>query len=130
MTLPAASSLLSAEPDQRAAELLARAVEMIPNLRARERAAIQQGQIPSETVDDFMRAGLFRVLQPTRYGGYELPPEVYFNIARTLAEGCMSSAWVYAVLAVHNWQLALFDDRAAQEVWASDPDAARRQSCG
>jgi 3-hydroxy-9,10-secoandrosta-1,3,5(10)-triene-9,17-dione monooxygenase len=32
----------------------------------------------------------------------------------------MSSAWVLGVVAVHNWQLALFDDQAAQDVWAED----------
>src|SRR5688572_19029485 len=99
------------DPDERAEQLLSRAREMIPVLRARERAAIETGQVSSQTIDEFTRAGFFRVLQPRRYGGYELPPKVYFTLARTLAEGCMSSAWVYAVLAVHNWQLALFEDR-------------------
>jgi 3-hydroxy-9,10-secoandrosta-1,3,5(10)-triene-9,17-dione monooxygenase len=103
------------------AQLVARAKDMIPVLRGRERAAIEAGQVSSQTIDDFTQAGFFRVLQPRRHGGFELPPEVYFTIARTLAEGCMSSAWVYAIVAVHNWQLALFDDRAAQDVWASDP---------
>jgi 3-hydroxy-9,10-secoandrosta-1,3,5(10)-triene-9,17-dione monooxygenase len=109
-------------------QLLSRAREMIPVLRARERAAIETGQVSAQTIDEFTRAGFFRVLQPARYGGYELPPEVYFTLARTLAEGCMSSAWVYAVIAVHNWQLALFEDRAAQEVWGGDPDARMSSS--
>lgn len=101
--------------------LLSKAEELVPVLRSRERAAIAAGQVPAETIDDFVQAGFFKVLQPARYGGFELPPAVYFNIARTLAEGCMSSAWVYAVIAVHNWQLALFDDRAAQDVWGGNP---------
>jgi 3-hydroxy-9,10-secoandrosta-1,3,5(10)-triene-9,17-dione monooxygenase len=94
---------------------------MIPTLRARERAVISAGQVAAETICEFAEAGFFKALQPRRYGGYELPPQVYLDIARTLAEGCMSSAWVYAVVAVHNWQLALFDDRAAQDVWGQDP---------
>lgn len=100
--------------------LLARAAEVVPVLRSREPAAIAAGQVPAETIDDFERAGFFKVLQPARYGGFELPPKVYFDIARTLAGGCMSSAWVNAVIAVHNWQLALFDDRAAQDVWGTN----------
>lgn len=101
--------------------LLSKAEELVPVLRSRERAAIAAGQVPAETIEDFVQAGFFKVLQPARYGGFELPPKVYFDIARTLAEGCMSSAWVYAVIAVHNWQLALFDDRAAQDVWGKNP---------
>ncbi len=104
-------------------QLVERARELIPVLRARERAAIEAQQVSVETLNDFQRAGFFKVLQPIQYGGYELPPRAYCEIARTLAEGCMSSAWVYAVVAVHNWQMALFPEQAAREVWGQDPDA-------
>jgi len=103
-----------------AIELIDHAKALVPILRSRERAAIEAGQVPSETIAAFEDAGFFKVLQPARYGGYELPPQVYCEIARTLAEGCMSSAWVYAVLAVHNWQMALFPDQAARDVWGQD----------
>jgi 3-hydroxy-9,10-secoandrosta-1,3,5(10)-triene-9,17-dione monooxygenase len=105
-----------------AERLIAEARALIPTLRSRERAAIAAGQVPRESIEAFTRAGFFKVLQPARYGGFELPPRVYCEIARTLAEGCMSSAWVYAVIAVHNWQMALFPDQAAQEVWGQDPN--------
>ncbi|WP_205193577.1 flavin-dependent monooxygenase, partial [Burkholderia sp. LMG 13014] len=42
-------------------------------------------------------------------------------IQMALARGCMSTAWVYGVVGVHNWQLALFDERAQQDVWGKDP---------
>lgn len=32
----------------------------------------------------------------------------------------MSTAWIYGVLGVHPWQMALFDERAQDEVWGSD----------
>ena len=108
--------------------LLSKAAGLVPVLRSRERAALAAGQVPVETIDDFVKAGFFKVLQPVRYGGWELPPKVYFDIARTLAQGCMSSAWVYAVVAVHNWQLALFDDRAAQDVWGKNPNTRMSSS--
>jgi 3-hydroxy-9,10-secoandrosta-1,3,5(10)-triene-9,17-dione monooxygenase len=100
--------------------LLARAREMVPLLAERAARAEQQRSIPTETITDFKQAGLFRVIQPKRYGGYELDPGVFFDIQMTLAEGCMSSGWVYGVVGVHNWQLALFDPRAQEDVWAND----------
>jgi 3-hydroxy-9,10-secoandrosta-1,3,5(10)-triene-9,17-dione monooxygenase len=100
--------------------LLARAREMVPLLAERAAQAEQQRSIPTETIADFKQAGLFRVIQPKRYGGYELDPGVFFDIQMTLAEGCMSSGWVYGVVGVHNWQLALFDPRAQEDVWAND----------
>src|SRR3546814_11964528 len=38
----------------------------------------------------------------------------------TLAEGCMSTAWIYGVIVVHNWQIALFDPKAAEDVFGKD----------
>lgn len=102
-------------------ELLARAANLVPVLREREAAAIEARQVPDSTIRDFADAGFFKVLQPERFGGYEMSPAVYCGIARTLAEGCMGSAWVYGVIAVHNWQLALFDPRASDDVWGKDP---------
>jgi 3-hydroxy-9,10-secoandrosta-1,3,5(10)-triene-9,17-dione monooxygenase len=103
-----------------AKSLLASAREMVPNLAKRAALAEQNRSIPAETIADFKQAGLFRVIQPKCYGGYELDPGVFFDIQMTLAEGCMSTGWVYGVVAVHNWQLALFDPRAQEDVWADD----------
>jgi len=103
-----------------ARSLLASAREMVPILAKRAALAEQNRSIPAETIADFKQAGLFRVIQPKCYGGYELDPGVFFDIQMTLAEGCMSSGWVYGVVAVHNWQLALFDPHAQHDVWADD----------
>lgn len=32
-----------------------------------------------------------------------------------------SAGWVAGVIGVHPWQLALFDERAQQEMWGEDP---------
>ncbi|WP_236235625.1 flavin-dependent monooxygenase [Pseudomonas faucium] len=97
--------------------LLQRARELVPVLRERAAQAAQAGRLPEETIADFHEAGFFRILQPARWQGLELEPKDFFEVQMTLAEGCMSSAWVLGVVAIHNWQLALFDDRAAQDVW-------------
>lgn len=100
--------------------LIARARDMVPALRAREPAAIAARQVPDVSIAEMQEAGFFRILQPRRHGGYEMSPKVYCEVARTLAEGCMGTAWVYGVVAVHNWQLALFDPQAAADVWGED----------
>lgn len=114
--IPTGSSPLQPSADT----LLKRARAMVPVLREREAAAITARQVPAVTIAEIQEAGFFKVLQPKRYGGFEMSPAVYCEIARTLAEGCMGSAWVYGVVAVHNWQLALFDPRAAEDVWGDD----------
>jgi len=101
-------------------ELIARARAMIPTLKSRAARGAEDCSIPPETVAEMQKAGLFRVLQPKRWGGYEMRPEVFYEVLATLAEGDMSSAWIYGVIAVHPWQLATFDDKAAAEVWGED----------
>jgi 3-hydroxy-9,10-secoandrosta-1,3,5(10)-triene-9,17-dione monooxygenase len=76
--------------------------------------------VPDETIADMQAAGLFRVFQPGRWGGYQMDPAAYFEIQLALAEGCMSTGWVYGVVGLHPWLMGLFDDRAAQEVWGKD----------
>jgi 3-hydroxy-9,10-secoandrosta-1,3,5(10)-triene-9,17-dione monooxygenase len=65
-------------------------------------------------------AGLFRALQPKRWGGYELDLQTFYDVLMTLAEADMSTAWVYGVLGVAPWVVALLDDRAASDVWGDD----------
>lgn len=103
-----------------ALELLARARALVPVLAERAFAAERAGMVPAETVREIAEAGLFRVLQPKRWGGCELDPRVFYRIQMTLAEGCMSTAWIYGVIGVHNWQLPLFPEQAQRDVWAKD----------
>jgi 3-hydroxy-9,10-secoandrosta-1,3,5(10)-triene-9,17-dione monooxygenase len=106
------------------AELLrGRARAMVPTIAGRAALAEHQRFVPRETIAEFKQAGFFRVLQPRRHGGYELHPNVFFDVQMTLAEGCMSTGWVFGVVAVHNWQLGLFDPRAQEDVWGKDDSA-------
>lgn len=103
-----------------ALDLIEKATALIPTLKARAQQADLDGKVPSESVADIEAAGLFRVLQPKRWGGYELDPRVFYRIQMTLAKGCMSTAWIYGVIGVHNWQLPLFPEQAQQDVWQND----------
>lgn len=101
-------------------QLLASAQALMPVLRERAPEASARGQLHPETIEEFQKAGFFKIVQPARWGGYELHPNVFFEVQMKVAEGDMSAAWVLGVVAIHNWQLALFDDRAARDVWGED----------
>lgn len=102
------------------AEIIARARAMVPALAERSLEARRRRRIPDETIADMQRAGFFRVLQPKRWGGYEMDVGAFYDVQLALAEGDMSAAWIYGVCGVHPWFMALLDDRAAQEVWGRD----------
>lgn len=117
-THPVESTSSTPTPEQ----LVQRARDMVPTLLERAAQCEADRKVPQATVDEMQAAGFFRVLQPKKYDGYEMDPQVFYDICMTLAEGCMSTAWIYGVIGVHNWQIALFDPRAAEDVWKDDTD--------
>lgn len=102
------------------AELIRKARELAPVLANRVPEADALRKVPDQTIADFHKAGFFRMLQPARYGGYEVHPNTYFEVQTVLGAACPSSAWIMGVVGVHNWQLALFDPRAQDDVWGKD----------
>src|ERR1700720_1177388 len=116
-----------AKTDQRAVpprfeELLARAEALIPVLRERAPRAEQLRRLPDETIADLHRSGLFRMLQPARVGGSELPYGAFVELAGIIGRGCGSTAWVLNNLASHHWMLAYWPKEAQDEIWGPSPD--------
>jgi 3-hydroxy-9,10-secoandrosta-1,3,5(10)-triene-9,17-dione monooxygenase len=99
---------------------LDRVRDLLPAVRERARHAEQLRRLPDETFKDFQAAGLFRCLQPRRYGGYELDPGTLYRAIMEVGTVCASSAWILGVVGVHNWHLALFAPRAQEDVWGED----------
>jgi 3-hydroxy-9,10-secoandrosta-1,3,5(10)-triene-9,17-dione monooxygenase len=105
-------------------ELVARARALAPKLRERAVRAERERNIPQESVDEFIAAGLIHTLQPKRWGGYEHDHEVAFDIAVELGKStCGSSAWCLNYLADHACMLALFPEEAQHDVWSRDKAA-------
>ncbi|HEY5962543.1 MAG TPA: acyl-CoA dehydrogenase family protein [Xanthobacteraceae bacterium] len=101
-------------------EIIARARAMIPALRVRAMQGERERRIPTETIAEMQAAGLFKVLQPRRWGGYEMDMGTYFEVQMALGEGDMSVAWVYGVVGIHPWFVAQLDEKAEQEIWGED----------
>src|SRR5246500_138642 len=116
-----------ATTDQRAApprfeELLARAEALIPVLRERAPRAEQLRRLPDETIADLHSSGLFRMLQPARVGGSELPYRALYELTSVIGRGCGATAWVLANLAAHHWLLGMWAPEAQGEIWGPAPD--------
>jgi 3-hydroxy-9,10-secoandrosta-1,3,5(10)-triene-9,17-dione monooxygenase len=115
---PAAASIPSAE------ELVTRARALAPKLRERAVRAERDRNVPAESVQDYIDAGLMRTIMPKRWGGYEHDHEVQFDIAIELGRStCGSSAWCLNYLTDHAGILSHFPDEAQAEVWSDNPDA-------
>ena len=101
-------------------ELYDRARKLLPVLIEREEATAELRRLPDETIQDLKDLGFFKILQPKSWGGYEMDPRVYYRVVGILGEASMTTAWVFSVVGVHNWQIALFDEQAQKDVWKDD----------
>ncbi len=114
---------LSAADDPAAtrARLLANADALEPLLRAHIDDSETNRRLSPGVIAAFHEAGFFRMLQPRRWGGLEVHPNTFFDVQIRIASIYPSAAWVLGVVAVHNWQLALFPEQAQRDVWGEDP---------
>lgn len=103
-------------------EMIARAEALLPALRERSAEAEKNRRLSDETIREFQAAGLPKILQPKRFGGYELAPDTAVEVIRTIATACGSSGWVTNLFVIHNWQVSLFPIEAQEEYWASGDD--------
>ncbi|WP_100497423.1 3-hydroxy-9,10-secoandrosta-1,3,5(10)-triene-9,17-dione monooxygenase oxygenase subunit [Geodermatophilus chilensis] len=108
--------------DAGAATVQARVAALLPAIAERAARAEEIRRVPQETIAELVDAGVFRMLQPKRYGGSECDPTAFFRVVRAVAGACGSTGWVTSVVGVHPWQLGLFPEGAQDDVWGSDPD--------
>lgn len=93
---------------------------LLPVLRERAPLAERLRRLPDETLRDFEDGDLFRCLQPRRYGGFELDPVTFYRAIVEIGTACGSSAWIFGVIGIHNWHLAVFPPQAQDDVWGED----------
>ena len=104
-------------------QLLDDARDLVPILKKRVAASERNRAVPDETIHDLQVRRLLDVCKPTQFGGFALGWDVLCEIAMILAEGCGSTAWLYAVFAEHNNMLTMWSREAQEEVWQEFPDA-------
>src|SRR5215208_5963340 len=117
----------SALPDDERA-LLDGARALIPRLAGRAPATTAARNLRPETIAEYHEAGILRILQPRRFGGLQGRFSLFSRIVEELTFGCASSAWVYAVLAEHQWIIAQYPERAQIDVCGEDPLAVASSS--
>lgn len=71
------------------AELIARAEALLPALRERSADVEKSRRMSDETVRELRAAGFPKILQPRRFGGYELGPDTATEVIRTIATARM-----------------------------------------
>jgi alkylation response protein AidB-like acyl-CoA dehydrogenase len=95
--------------------------EFVARLAERAQEAEKLRRLPPATIDDLNASRFTGLLLPVRYGGSQADFPAILDPVRRMAHGCASSAWTIGFYALHNWVLALFDERAQDEAFATRP---------
>jgi alkylation response protein AidB-like acyl-CoA dehydrogenase len=103
--------------------LVAEARALLPTLRAHAAESEKNRAVPIEIFEEMQAKRLLDVCKPKQFGGLALGWDVLCEIAMTLAEGCASTAWLYAVFAEHNNMLTMWSQEAQDEIWGEFPNA-------
>lgn len=106
-----------------AADLVARAESLIPLLRKNAPQGEEQRRVPEESFHALMEAGLFRLLQPQRYGGFESSMRALVDVSAAVGEADGGTAWAVSLLNSGSWLAGCFSEQAQDEVWGSNPEA-------
>ncbi len=99
-----------------------RAEALLPVLRERAVQTEELRRLPEETERELHAAGLFRIIQPRRFGGAELDYVSLIDVGDILAQADASVAWNVSNLASHHWMLAMWPAAAQELIWGEDPD--------
>jgi 3-hydroxy-9,10-secoandrosta-1,3,5(10)-triene-9,17-dione monooxygenase len=104
-------------------ELTRRAEALQPLLFKNAAESDRNRRASEENIRAIAEAGLFRLMVPKRYGGYEGTVRAHLEVSAALGEACGGTAWVVALTNVCAWFTGLFAKQAQDEVFGANPDA-------
>jgi alkylation response protein AidB-like acyl-CoA dehydrogenase len=106
-----------------ATELVARVRELQPLLADNAAKGELDRRVVEESIAALTEAGIFRIAQPKRYGGYETSMRTMLDVSAAVAEADGGTAWVVTLCNVCAWLVGLFSEQAQDDVWGTNPDA-------
>jgi alkylation response protein AidB-like acyl-CoA dehydrogenase len=105
-----------------AAELVERIRGLQPMLAKNASQGETDRRVVEESITALTDAGVFKIAQPRRYGGYETSMRTMLDVSAAVAEADGGTSWVVALCNVCAWMTGLFSERAQDDVWADTPE--------
>ncbi len=111
------------EPGLKPETVIARAAALKPLLREQQAENDARGYYSDQLHKAFGDAGLYRILQPRMFGGYEFDYPVFIKVILELACGHPSTAWCYTLASSHVFLLSShWSEQAQAELFGKDGD--------
>ncbi len=103
-------------------DLVQRAEALVPRLRELAPETEHLRKMSPASVDAVRKAGLFKVLQPSRIGGHQQSLRTHIDTIAVVGRACGSTAWCMGVMQAHSWLMGHFPKAAQDETYGADPD--------
>ena len=97
---------------------------LLPAIRDRVGQTEADRSIPRQSAQEFLDAGLARVLMPKQFGGWEMGLRAWVELSAEIATADAAHAWCACMIMHHPHYLAQFPEAAQAEVWRNGPDVA------
>lgn len=95
---------------------------VLPALKAHREATEAARSAAPESIAALKKAGLARLLTPSRHGGHEAPIRAQLLACAEAARACPASSWVMMVCGAHNWVAGSFSEQCRTEIFGPDRD--------
>jgi alkylation response protein AidB-like acyl-CoA dehydrogenase len=103
------------------AELVEAAEKLVPLVREKARESELARRPLDEVIDAVRSSGLYSMMVPREYGGYEADVDTFFEVVLTLGRADASAAWLTAFYIEHNhWALG-FPKPVLDELFREQP---------
>lgn len=98
-------------------EIARRVAAISPILAANAQACVEARSVVPASMKAMVDAGVFRIPQPARTGGYEMSLRTLADAVTVLSEACPSSGWVAMVMGAHHFCLGAWPEQAQDDVF-------------
>jgi alkylation response protein AidB-like acyl-CoA dehydrogenase len=103
-------------------ELVSRITALQGLVRGHADQAEAQRRVPDVVIEALTEAGMFRLLTPRRYGGYQTGLRTLVEAVESLGLADGSTAWQAALQSTGSAVVCRFPEQAQQEVFGASPD--------
>ena len=103
-------------------EIMSEVRRLLPLISARAEVSEENRSIPPESAQEFLDAGLARILTPKKFGGMQLGLQTWVDVAVEIGKADAAHAWCASLMIHHPHYIAQFPEVAQADVWANGPD--------
>ncbi|KXU82785.1 oxidoreductase [Paraburkholderia monticola] len=104
-------------------ELVKRAKGLQPLLFKNAPESDRNRRASEENIEAIADAGLFKLMVPKRYGGYQGTIRSHIEVTAALGEACGGTAWVTSLINGSAWLVSLFSEQAQDDIYGANPNA-------